>query len=224
LFVDHYFLADAGYAARPRILPPYQVVRYHLKEFQCTRRSENPRKLFNLRHSSLRTTVERTFGILKTDLRFLQVNHSSLYNTSDVMCNDLSNYAQPQDDLGDDSDTLPSPISGQRSMTSQMGEQSSSSSLLKCLRVESKPTKRNVRPKSRISLIGDTITTTLVDLQNEIKKPSPPPPPMHNSDDILWERLENMTLTTNQKLMVGTFLAPKEQKGLCGFLLASVEV
>jgi hypothetical protein len=61
-----------------------------------------------------------------------------------------------------------------------------------------------------------------VNLQNEIKKP--PPPSMRNFDDILWERLENMTLITDEKLMVGTFLSPKEQKGLCGFLSASAEV
>jgi hypothetical protein len=95
-------------------------------------------------------------------------------------------------------------------MASQVGEQSSSRSGVKRLRVEGKPTKRDVRQKSHMSKIGGAITTTFVDLQNKVKKP--PPPPMHNSDDILWERLENMTLTTDQKLMVGTFLAPKEQR------------
>uniref|UniRef100_A0A8I6YP63 DDE Tnp4 domain-containing protein n=1 Tax=Hordeum vulgare subsp. vulgare TaxID=112509 RepID=A0A8I6YP63_HORVV len=52
------FLADAGYAARPGILPPYRGVRYHLKEYRGAREPENPRELFNHRHSSLRTTVE----------------------------------------------------------------------------------------------------------------------------------------------------------------------
>jgi hypothetical protein len=32
-----------------------------------------------------------------------------------------------------------------------------------------------------------------------------------------------MTLTTDQKLMVGTFLASKDQKGLRGFLCGSSE-
>lgn len=67
----HYFLADAGYAARPGILPPYRGVRYHLKEFQGTRRPENPKELFNLRHSSLRTTIERAFGTLKNRFKIL---------------------------------------------------------------------------------------------------------------------------------------------------------
>jgi hypothetical protein len=69
--VGHYFLADAGYAARTGILPPYRGVRYHLKEFQGTRRPENLRELFNLRHSSLRTTVERTFCTLKNRFKIL---------------------------------------------------------------------------------------------------------------------------------------------------------
>jgi hypothetical protein len=67
-----------------------------------------------------------------------------------------------------------------------------------------------VRPKSRIFRVGDAITTILVELQNEIKKPPPPPPPMRSSDDILWQRLENMALTTDQKLMVRIFLASKK--------------
>ncbi|WVZ51371.1 hypothetical protein U9M48_002523 [Paspalum notatum var. saurae] len=60
-----YFLADAGYAARPDVLPPYGGARYHLKEFRGTREPENARELFNLRHSTLRTTIERAFGTLK---------------------------------------------------------------------------------------------------------------------------------------------------------------
>jgi hypothetical protein len=75
-----------------------------------------------------------------------------------------------------------------------------------------------------MSRVEDAITTTLVELQNEIKKPPPPPPPMRSSDDILWQRLENMTLTTNQKLMVETFLASKGQKELRSFLSGSSEV
>jgi len=142
----------------------------------------------------------------------------------DDIFNDLSNYAQPVDDLGDDSDTLPSPISGKPSFASQVAENSSSGSGMKRLRGEGKHAKRDVRPKSRMSKIGDTIATTLVTLQHEIKKPAPPPPAMPNSDGILWQRLENMTLTTDQKLMVGTFLAHKDQKGMRGFLSGSAEV
>src|SRR5262249_15161278 len=41
---------------------------YHLKEF-TDRPPENSKELFNLRHSSLRTTIERGFGILKKCFR-----------------------------------------------------------------------------------------------------------------------------------------------------------
>lgn len=65
---DGYFvLADAGYAlVNRRVLVPYRGVRYHLKEFgEGYPPPRNAQELFNLRHSSLRTVVERTFGVLK---------------------------------------------------------------------------------------------------------------------------------------------------------------
>jgi hypothetical protein len=70
--VGYFYLADAGYAVRPGILPPYRGVRYHLKEFQGTRQPENPKELFNHRHSSLRTSVERAFGTLKNRFKILK--------------------------------------------------------------------------------------------------------------------------------------------------------
>ena len=45
-------------------------MRYHLKEFS-DRPPENEKELFNLRHSSLRTTIERGFGVLKKRFRVL---------------------------------------------------------------------------------------------------------------------------------------------------------
>ena len=45
-------------------------MRYHLKEFS-DRPPENKQELFNLRHSSLRTTIERGFGVLKKLFRVL---------------------------------------------------------------------------------------------------------------------------------------------------------
>ena len=51
-------------------MSPYRSVRYHLKEFSdCA--PENEQELFNLRHSSLRTTIERGFGVLKKRFRVL---------------------------------------------------------------------------------------------------------------------------------------------------------
>ena len=44
----------------------HRGVRYHLKEWERgNRRPQNKEELFNLRHSSLRNVIERTFGVLK---------------------------------------------------------------------------------------------------------------------------------------------------------------
>ncbi|WVZ57782.1 hypothetical protein U9M48_008124, partial [Paspalum notatum var. saurae] len=65
-----YYLVDAGYACKPGFLPPFRATRYHLREFG-TRRPQTPKELFNLRHSSLRVTVERAFGALKNRFKIL---------------------------------------------------------------------------------------------------------------------------------------------------------
>uniref|UniRef100_A0A8R7NZ26 DDE Tnp4 domain-containing protein n=2 Tax=Triticum urartu TaxID=4572 RepID=A0A8R7NZ26_TRIUA len=57
-----YYLADAGYAARREFLPPFRQTRYHLREWRGNNRPRTQNELFNLRHSSLRTTVERHLG------------------------------------------------------------------------------------------------------------------------------------------------------------------
>lgn len=65
-----YYLADAGYAAILGFLPPYRQVRYHLRKW-VGNRPQTPQELFNLRHSSLRSTVERAFGTLKNRFKVL---------------------------------------------------------------------------------------------------------------------------------------------------------
>ena len=62
--VGKYYLGDAGFMVKRSILTPYRGVRYHLKEYS-RRGPQNPRELFNHRHSSLRNVIERTFGLLK---------------------------------------------------------------------------------------------------------------------------------------------------------------
>ena len=70
IYVGKYYLGDAGYDNKNGILSPYRSVRYHLKEFS-DRPSENAQELFNLQHSSLRTTIEQGFGVLKKRFRVL---------------------------------------------------------------------------------------------------------------------------------------------------------
>ena len=59
-----YYLVDAGYMNRSRLITPYRRVRHHLKEY-FTRPPENAKELFNLRHASPCNAIERTFGVLK---------------------------------------------------------------------------------------------------------------------------------------------------------------
>jgi hypothetical protein len=60
---------------------PTGGVRYHLFEYSSTNRPTNARELFNLRHSSLRVTVERAFGALKNRFRILYNKPFHLYKT-----------------------------------------------------------------------------------------------------------------------------------------------
>ncbi|XP_062227479.1 uncharacterized protein LOC133925635 [Phragmites australis] len=65
-----FYLVDAGYGAKPGFLPPFRGVRYHLNEWG-NNPVQNEKELFNLRHSSLRVTIERAFGSLKRRFKIL---------------------------------------------------------------------------------------------------------------------------------------------------------
>ena len=54
----------------PGFISPYRGVRYHLKE-HSGKTPKNRRELFNLRHSSLRSKIESTFGTLKNRFKIL---------------------------------------------------------------------------------------------------------------------------------------------------------
>jgi hypothetical protein len=73
-------MVDARYASRHGFLPPYRGVRYHLSEFSSTNHPTNAKKLFNLRHSSLRVTV-RAFGALKGRFRIIHNKSFHKYKT-----------------------------------------------------------------------------------------------------------------------------------------------
>jgi hypothetical protein len=58
------------FLAKPGFLPPIRNVRYHLNEWGSNP-VQNAEELFNLRHSSLRVTVERAFASLKRRFKIL---------------------------------------------------------------------------------------------------------------------------------------------------------
>ncbi|KAI0491922.1 hypothetical protein KFK09_026184 [Dendrobium nobile] len=67
-----YYLVDAAYPLKKGYLKPYPDTRYHLADFA---RGSQPirgyREVFNKRHSSLRSIIERTFGVWKKKWRIL---------------------------------------------------------------------------------------------------------------------------------------------------------
>ncbi|KAK4381054.1 hypothetical protein Sango_3004700 [Sesamum angolense] len=74
----NYYLCDNGYANADGFLTPYRGVRYHLREWDRTAGGpQNKEELFNLKHSSARNVIERTFGLLK--VRWGILRSSSFY-------------------------------------------------------------------------------------------------------------------------------------------------
>ncbi|VFQ64201.1 unnamed protein product [Cuscuta campestris] len=81
-----YYLVDKGFPERVGYLTPYPKVRYHQSEF----RGANPRgsqEVFNKAHSSLRSCIERAFGVLKARWKILQIMpRYSLMDQNKIIC------------------------------------------------------------------------------------------------------------------------------------------
>ncbi|CAF1926330.1 unnamed protein product, partial [Brassica napus] len=68
--LDKYYLVDSSYPNKQGFLAPYRssrnrVVRYHMSQFNYGPPPKNKEELFNRRHASLRSVIERTFGVWK---------------------------------------------------------------------------------------------------------------------------------------------------------------
>ncbi|XP_047948928.1 uncharacterized protein LOC125194740 [Salvia hispanica] len=69
-----YYLCDNSYANTPGFLVPYKRVRYHLKEWgPGTERPQNPKEMFNMRHTKARNVIERAFAVLKMRWGILRI-------------------------------------------------------------------------------------------------------------------------------------------------------
>lgn len=69
-----YYLVDSGYPCTGGFLPPFRGQRYHAQEYRGQNRQPRSREeLFNYRHSSLRMTIERCFGVLKNRFPILNL-------------------------------------------------------------------------------------------------------------------------------------------------------
>ncbi|XP_054801614.1 uncharacterized protein LOC129305674 [Prosopis cineraria] len=73
-----YYLVDAGYPNPNGYVGPYRRERYHLSDFRRSSSFANNNEVFNYYHSSLRCTIERTFGVWKN--RFAILRHMPNYD------------------------------------------------------------------------------------------------------------------------------------------------
>ncbi|GJZ52006.1 putative nuclease HARBI1 [Tanacetum coccineum] len=65
-----YYLVDKGYPNRNGYLVPYSKTRYHQSQFE-NEPPNNMQEAFNCKHSSLRSYIERSFGVLKKRWKIL---------------------------------------------------------------------------------------------------------------------------------------------------------
>ncbi|GJT89445.1 putative nuclease HARBI1 [Tanacetum coccineum] len=65
-----YYLVDKGYPDRKGYLVPYPKTRYHKSQFE-NEPPKNMKEAFNRSHSSLRSFIEKSFGILKKRWKIL---------------------------------------------------------------------------------------------------------------------------------------------------------
>ncbi|XP_047320292.1 protein ANTAGONIST OF LIKE HETEROCHROMATIN PROTEIN 1-like [Impatiens glandulifera] len=65
-----YYLVDSGYSNQIGYLAPYPRTNYHPHHFGGVLLSTR-KEMFNMQHSSLRSTIERTFGIWKNKWRII---------------------------------------------------------------------------------------------------------------------------------------------------------
>ncbi|GMI68705.1 hypothetical protein like AT5G41980 [Hibiscus trionum] len=81
-----YYLADKGYPERNGYLTPYHKIRYHPSEFRAAN-PRGPREVFNRAHSSLRSCIERAFGILKARWKILEkMPKYSTHDQNRIIC------------------------------------------------------------------------------------------------------------------------------------------
>ncbi|KAK2444307.1 hypothetical protein QL285_015340 [Trifolium repens] len=65
-----YYLVDKGYPDKEGYLVPYPKIRYHQSQFEHEPPT-NAQEAFNRAHSSLRSCIERLFGVLKKRWKIL---------------------------------------------------------------------------------------------------------------------------------------------------------
>lgn len=128
---------------------------------------------------------------------------------------DLNCYTQPEEPTGEDSDTLPSPTTNATVDNSSSGSRGKK----KRPRGNKSPTKKPQKSKSRFAETNDEIATTMKSLRETLATTAPPPmPQLTDPHAILWQKLEAIPMTPDQRVLVGEYLSDKENKGKRGWL------
>ncbi|CAN0881594.1 Protein ALP1-like, partial [Linum grandiflorum] len=80
-YTGTYYLCDADYTNAKGFLAPYRGQRYHLSEWGSNR-PHSAEEYFNMKHSSARNVIERSFGVLK--MRWALLRDTSWYSAKMV--------------------------------------------------------------------------------------------------------------------------------------------
>jgi hypothetical protein len=71
IYLEKYYMVDAGYPNMLGYLAPYKGQRYHVPDWRRGPAPSGEQETFNYCHSSIRNVVERTFGVWKMKWRIL---------------------------------------------------------------------------------------------------------------------------------------------------------
>ena len=91
---------DSGYPNRPGFMAPYKGVRYHQEDWKVEPRARGRREIFNQAHSSIRSVIEQSFGVLKMKWRILLgLPHYSEHKQTQIIlaCCGLHNFILEND-------------------------------------------------------------------------------------------------------------------------------
>ncbi|KAL3520522.1 hypothetical protein ACH5RR_018671 [Cinchona calisaya] len=61
----YYYLVDAGYTNSKGFLAPFRGQKYHINKWTPGYQPSTVEEFFNIKHSSVRNVIERSFGLLK---------------------------------------------------------------------------------------------------------------------------------------------------------------
>ncbi|RZB80839.1 hypothetical protein D0Y65_030527 [Glycine soja] len=104
-----YYLVDSGYPTFMGFLGPYKKTRYHLPQFRIGPRIRRRVEVFNYYHSSLRSTIERAFGLCKARWKILgNMPPFALMTQNQIIdaCMAIHNFIQRNDKSGGEFDSL----------------------------------------------------------------------------------------------------------------------